>query len=173
MKTLKSILLILLTLSLSAALHAQQVSQAFPGTWQADNGNQRFIVKIWQEGTEYLGHYKMVQLNNGIPGNIISNSRQIYSNGAMLPYSIYTGLVNNMKLSGFIHDNTIINKDEDFKTGDLLITLNQMPGCFTCAPFTATWKVSQREGIIVGANPPFSVPINIVLTKVSDTVVWD
>jgi len=168
----KGLLAIFLVFS-SLVLHAQQVTNIFPGTWQYDNGNQRFIVKIWHQNSMYYGHYKMVQLNNGIPGNTIFDSRQVYPNGAQFSSTIYTKAYSNIELSGFIDDNTIIGNDEDFKTGDLQITLNQIPGCLTCTPFTATWKVTKTHGAIVGLNLPFSVPTDIVLTKVSDTVTWD
>ena len=170
MKTIKNILLILLVL-LSAALNAQQVTNIFPGTWQYDNGSQRFIVKIWQEGNRYRGHYKMVELNAGIEGNTIYNSRMSVGNGQFYPPFTISGTVNNSKLSGFIYDNTIVGYD-DTKPGQLILEYQFFPGCQNCN-VTASWKVIPAESLGSESSFQFSVPTDITLTKVSDTVTWD
>jgi hypothetical protein len=181
MNTIKSSLLLLLACCLLLACKSQQhitkdlnvSSRSYAGTWHYQNGDRLFIVKIWQDGEEFLGHYKMVEVNNGIPGAIIYNSRHLYANGQIFPFGITTTYVNNFGLSGFIYDNTIANNDEDYKSGNLQICINQfLPGCQNCS-VTATWKVFKETGMIVGTNYPFSVPTDITLTKVSDTVVWD
>jgi len=178
MKNILFLLLAFTLMSLSVSesgskMNQQTVSQSYPGTWHYQNGNRLFIVKIWQDGEHFLGHYKMVQVNNGVPGTIIYNSRRVYANGEIFPFGIATRYINNFGLSGFIYDNTIANNDEDYKSGNLEIRINQfLPGCQNCT-VTATWKVFKGTGMIVGTNYPFSVPTDITLTKVSDTVVWD
>jgi hypothetical protein len=145
-------LLLLLVCCLLLACKSQQhitkdlnvSSQSYPGTWHYQNEDRLFIVKIWQDGEEFLGHYKMVEVNNGVLGNTIYNSRRNYGNGAVLPFTISANQSAQYGLAGFIYDNTIINNPNDFKKADFQMKVTQqgLPGCATCTT-TAFWKVDE------------------------------
>ena len=173
MKTIKNILLILLV-SLSAALNAQEITNTFPGTWHYDNGNQRFIVKIWQEGNYLRGHYKMVSMANNSFVSVIYDSKKAHQNedGLFFPPTIFGELDMEINLYGGVCDNTIIGNPHDCKRGQLRMKMEYFSGCTTC-PVTATWEVTEYQGMRVGELIPFNIPTNITLTKVSDTVNLD
>jgi hypothetical protein len=174
---IKSLLIIIITIlglsSGSSDLYSQQVSPTYTGTWHYDNGNQRFIVKIWQENEDFLGHYKIIGLNNGVPGNTILDSRQLYPHGQRFDHVVYAGFSEEFGLSGFIYDNTIIGNDSTFKRGDLHMKMIMVPqNCQGCV-VTAAWKITKPHGMIIGINHDFSIPTDVILTKVSNTVTWD
>ena len=170
MKYLKYILLLVISLALFPEVFAQQLTQTYPGTWNYQNGNQVFVVKIWQDGNTFKGHYKMTVINSG---TTIYNSRRQFGDGIFFPPTI-VGYANTQNgLSGSICDNTILGYTEDCLEGNFQMKIIPfLPGCTSCV-VTATWKVSDTPGMKVGQDPPFSVPTNITLTKVSDQVVWD
>lgn len=173
--TIYTILFISLITNLCNNIYAQAngITATYTGTWQYDNGNQRFIVKIWQEGNYYKGHYKKVQLNNGTVTNTIYNSNKLYQNGGRLPFTISGKTGIQYGLSGLVYDNTIIGNAEDFQEGNLQMKMNQMvQGCQTCA-VKSSWKVTSTGGMTVGTPPPFSVPLDIEITKVSNTITLD
>ena len=145
------------------------ITNSYPGTWHYQNGNELFIVKIWQEGTTYKGHYKMLSVNSG---DIIYTSRKSYGNTVFPPTIIgYANATDG--LSGSLCDNTIIGLDEDCREGKFQMKLGlYTPGCNNCT-ITATWKVSDTQGLKVGSEPNFSVPVNVTLIKVSNYVFWD
>jgi len=172
MKKFKNILFLLLVL-LSAALNAQEITNTFPGTWHYDNINQRFIVKIWQEGDHLEGHYKMVQLNNGTVTAVLYDSRRVPINGMYFPPTIYGKPYPSLNMmTGSICDNTIIGNPHDCKRGQLHMKMEHFSGCATC-PVTVTWEVTEYQGMRVGKPIPFNIPTNITLTKVSNSVTWD
>ena len=166
MKLITNILLLLTCLRLNA-----QTSPA--GTWHSINGNQVFIIKLWHdEGNSYLGHYEMREFNNGVIGNLIFTSRKQNSYGFYFPPTIY-GSYYNFKMGGTLCDNTIIGDDDDCKRGAFLMSFTGvLSGCTTCNE-TASWKVTQPEGLRVGIELPYSIPTDAVLTKVSNTVTFD
>ena len=203
---MKTIITLLFVLSISIYSNAQQLTQTYPGTWHYQNGNQLFIVKIWQDGQKMKGHYKMITVDgNGNQTGVVYNSRRDYGYGNRLPY-ILLGSVNN-ELSGVFGDNTIASTgmkmevspnpnatwsddfkqnlgvdarflkitgyDRDYKPGEFEMKIIPfLPGCTSCV-VAATWKVSDTPGMKVGQDPPFSVPTNITLTKVSETITLD
>lgn len=143
----------------------QREPDAYEGTWHYQNSNKLFIVKIWIEDNDYKGYYKMVNYNNGTIGSTIYTSGIDYGNGRFyLPFSISGNFVNGSGLVGFVYDNTISGYD-DFKTGNLQIQINGQN--------TANWKVTEVKGLKPDSEPSFNIPLNIILTKVSNTVTLD
>lgn len=169
---MRYLLLILLSCFL---IDASAQAGAYEGTWQHDNGNEQFVVQIWKENDVYLGHYKKIIVDSdGKEVSIVYNSRRVYDSGYVLPFVIYTGYSEGYGISGVFHDNTIAGYTENFKRGriDIIITQQVLPDCTSCV-ILADWKVRPTEGMKYGVEPPFSVPTDITLTKVSNTVVWD
>ena len=161
-----NILYIVLLLFVSSSTIIAQ-ADAYTGTWHYVDGNELFIVSLWQDNDgSFSGYYKKVEYSNGIQGNVIFNSRIIYNNGIIYPPTIYGKLSGN-GISGIISDNTIEGYVDDSKFGILYLEINNT--CNNC-PYTAIWKVSERPGLRVGFVPGFSVPTDVILTKVSNTV---
>ena len=172
MKNLYTIcLLALLTVSSTYKATAQQLQSVYEGTWHYEDGNELFIVSLWQEndGT-FSGYYKKVEYNNGTQGTVILNSRIVNNQGAVFPPVIFGRIDPENYMSGILIDNTLVEDVNDFKKGILRIEL--IDSCTNC-PYTATWKVSERSGLRVGFVPGFSVPTDVILTKVSNTVDLD
>ena len=165
MKLITNILLLLVCLSLKAQTSPE-------GTWHYENGNRIFIVKLWQDDDYYIGHYEMREFNSGVIGNLLFTSRKAYGNNIYFPCTIY-GIYDNFKLAGSLCDNTAIGDDDDCKDGVFIMSITaSLPGCTTCVE-TASWKVTEPKGLKVGYEPPFSIPTDAVLTKVSNTVTFD
>lgn len=163
------IFLILLVNTHNSHAQANGMTATYTGTWQYDNNNERFIVKIWLDANDYRAHYKKIRINNNAT---IYNSRKQYGDGFVFPPVISGNLYNNI-LSGSLCDNTIANNPEDCRDGKFEMKMNQMvQGCQACV-VKARWKVSSTGGLMVGTPPPFSVPLDIELTKVSNTITLD
>lgn len=147
----------------------------FEGTWQYQNGNEVFIVKIWEEDNVMLGYYKKITTDaSGNQTSLIFTSRKDYGNGDYyLDHSIY-GDVSETELNALFDDNTMANSEYNIKRGYLNMKILQqgLPGCTTCTT-TATWKITEKRGLRVNYVEGFSVPTDIVLTKVSNEVVFD
>lgn len=159
---------------LPVAEKSQNVDSVYAGTWQSQNGNTLFVVSLWSEGNRILGHYKLVEYNNGIIGNAIYKSNKIYPSGFTFPYVISGLLPNSDQLSGSIDDNTISSTNQNYISGDVLMKLTQptIIGCTNCT-IQATWKVTRSKGLQYGEPIPFNIPTNIILTKVSNAINLD
>lgn len=169
---MKYLLAILLSFSL---LDASAQISVYEGTWHYQNGSERFIVQIWKEGADFFGHYKKIIVDgNGNQTSVIYNSHKTYDTGFVYPFTILMDGRGNSGLSGLIFDTTIAGNPEQFRQGllDMKITQQGVPGCTSCTTL-ASWKVSNIEGLKVGIDPAFSVPSNITLTKVSNTINLD
>ena len=143
-------------------------NDVYKGTWQHQNGNRLFIVSLWSDGEYTKGHYKMVETNNGVPGDLIFTSRKYYGNGFYFP-PVITGLYDSQYgLSGSFSDNTISGYTKDFKSGVFVMKIIPQSN-----PATATWKVEEAKGLKTGVQPSFSIPTDIILTKVSNEVDLD
>ncbi|QYJ67365.1 hypothetical protein [Flavobacterium litorale] len=168
-------LLLTLTLCGTNEIKAQfTIESPYEGTWHYQDGNELFIVSLWKEqnGT-FNGHYKKTEYSNGTIGATIFNSNKTYNNGFKFDtiifgnFNLITGT-----LSGSIHDNTIENNPEDYKSGRFRMKITS--NCTNC-PTTATWKVEERPGLRIDGIfiPGFSIPTDVVLTKVSDEIDLD
>jgi hypothetical protein len=174
MKSIKKIIIFALML---AGFSVQAQFNPYVGTWQYKNGNEVFIVKLWEENNVVLGYYKKITVdNNGNQTSLVFTSRIDYGNGDyFLPYTIY-GTVSTDGINAGFRDNTMTNIDSDYKDGKLHMKITNFgnygpPGCNDCT--TATWKVTDTGGMYVNFVEGFSVPTDIVLTKLSDQVVFD
>lgn len=152
-------------------INAQQIELPSPyeGTWHYANGNELFIVSLWKENDgSFEGYYKKMEYNNGTIGNTIFNSRKVYNNGAVFPSTIYGSFYAGNGISGSICDNTMENNPEDCKSGrfEMLIIEDNCGNC----PLTATWKVEEVSGLRVDFIPGFSIPTDVILTKVSNDI---
>ncbi|QYJ67366.1 hypothetical protein [Flavobacterium litorale] len=148
-------------------------SSPYEGTWHYIDGNELFVVSLWKEDDgKFRGYYKKVEHNNGIIGATIFNSRKVNIHGFVFPPVIFGSFHNLYGLSGSIRDNTIQNNAEDFKGGRFRMQINSDTNCTNC-PVTATWKVEETSGLRVDYVLGYSIPTDIILTKVSDEIDLD
>src|SRR5688500_14500411 len=92
MEKLKHIIC-LVAILLSINSFAQQPNP-FLGTWHYQNGNNVFVVSLWEDNEgNILGHYKMITVNSyGLPSGIIYNSRKSFANSIeKWPFALYAG----------------------------------------------------------------------------------
>ncbi|WP_452220253.1 DUF6705 family protein [Lacinutrix salivirga] len=140
----------------------------FIGTWKYQNGNEVFIINLFTNlENEIIGHYKKVIIDNN--GNIISeiynSNKELGSTNQNWPYTIFLGQFNGENsIGGVITDNTIINAPRSFYKGKLKMRI-QDSNCSTCL-VTAVWKVEKNQGFKSPNEPDFSMPTDIILTKI-------
>ncbi|NDI97517.1 hypothetical protein GWA97_00315 [Flavobacterium sp. LaA7.5] len=140
----------------------------YEGTWHYQDGNELFVVSLWKENDgSFRGYYKKTAYTNGTIGATIFNSRKVYSDGFVFPPVIYARFHSGSGVSGIVHDNTIENNPEDFKDGVLRMKI--ISDCTNC-PVTATWKIDEESGLRVDFIEGFSIPTDVILTKVSDEI---
>ncbi len=165
-------LLIVFALSSTHKATAQLIPTPSPyeGTWHYQDGNELFIVSLWKddEGV-FRGYYKKVEYINGVIGTTIFNSRKVYNDGFIFPPVIFGHFYDQSGISGLLHDNTIENNPEDFKDGILQMQINSDTSCSSC-PVTAIWKIEEESGMRVDFIPGFSIPTDVILTKVSNEI---
>lgn len=173
---MKVLMLILLLLQ-SVLVCAQNKANVFTGTWQYQNGTEVFIVKIWEENNRMYGYYKKITVDtNGNQTSVVYTSRTDYGNGDYLfPYVIY-GEIGPNGFEALFKDNTMTNINENYKRGKLHMEITQFgatgpPGCSEC--MKALWQVTDTGGMYVNFVEGFSVPVNVIMTKVSNQVVFD
>lgn len=166
MKTYFIILFTLLTL-----FSAKAQTSPFSGTWEWENGNQTFYVYIMSEtlntGDKVLSlDYKMVETNNGIVTEVYSSKHQgVFAfGGAILAEKPTTA-------SGRIFDRTHPNTTDGYE-GDLGLNV------LSTDPPNIRWKIyTLRDNIqaFVTDNPPtgFNLPTDIILTKISNDILYD
>ncbi|KAF2519711.1 hypothetical protein E0W68_00295 [Flavobacterium salilacus subsp. salilacus] len=147
---------------------AQQLSVVSPyqGTWHYQNGNELFIVTLWKEGDSLLGHYKMVTINSsGVIISTLYNSRKLYNANSQIkwPPVINTSIVD-FSASGVFLDNTINYENVSSLAGDIRLDMQQT------SPLTIHWKIKKGKGIRLINEPELNIPIDIILTKVSNEI---
>lgn len=160
----KLLLLFILLLFVSFNINAQSVQNYYKGTWEYQSGNQKFMVKFWEEDGKTLGRYKMITVDaNGQQTGVIYTSKDKWGNSNYPPDNeIYAGSTGGLVLSGIIHDTTVNDPLSDFISGDLRMELESFNAS------TATWKVTRSPGIKIDGEPDFNIPTDIILTKVSN-----
>lgn len=182
MKQIVFILIAIVTFSsfkntsfLSDAKRAVELQQndILAGTWKHQNGNEVFIVSIWKVTDGYRGHYKkiIVDASGNQIAEVYNSDKPIGNTTTNWPYSIYSGnITTNYIIRAILSDNTVTNPQNGggFLEGILDMKILN-PTCFsqptnTC-PLQAQWIVKKDPGLQNPADPPFSVPTNIVLTK--------
>ncbi len=168
---MKTLFYTIITLALSFTPLSANAQNIFLGTWEHQEGNQVFRVTLWEDNNNILGHYKMINVENGMETIIYSSNKNehIGNNEAKLPFVIY-GSANNQLLIALFYDNTVNANQYHFqKKGSLTIEILTNPGGLN-PTITAHWKVerkSYQSGLADNEAPEFSVPTDIVLTKVS------
>jgi hypothetical protein len=167
---LKIVLSIFILLLTSTSVNAQQQLNPYKGLWVSQNGNTLFMVILYQEGEVMKGHYKMVELSEfGEQTNVIYTSKKDFGLGMKLPFSIL-GRLSSYGLTGMVDDTTIPNYHSDTKEGHLAIKI--IPACVGCG-VQATWKIDTHIEVTLEGEPPFNIPTDIVLTRISNIVPSD
>ena len=166
---MKTLLYSIIFLSFSAISFGQNSNlNPFVGNWEWINGNETFKVELFKarssEGEVIKGHYILI---NNVTNDVIYKSNKL-----LLPeidyyygHAIYLGSSDPTYISGIVDDNVLFSGDGNYavKLGQLKFTLQNT--CPTC-PTTATWKVSRLPGGQVGLPQTFTIPTDILLTKI-------
>jgi hypothetical protein len=156
----------------SISINAQitnNTNNPFLGTWEHQDGNEIFRVFLWMDDNsgDIRGHYEKVINNNGIESYVYCSDKEKFqgNNKGWTPYVINTNGDNNV-IGGTFIDNTVnANLYHPLKLGSVRIELLSN----TNSLVTAQWTVERKkyQGVISSDEAPeFSVPTNIVLTKV-------
>jgi|GEM_PF-2417523 len=158
---------------LTKASYLKPPQDILAGTWKYQSGNEVFIVTLFPVTDGYRGHYKKITVDaSGNQIAVIYNSdKPIGNTTTNWPYVIYSGNISpNYEIRASIDDNTVTNTPNagGFVEGVLDIKILN-PTCFTpptnACPLQAQWTVKKDAGLQNAADPPFSVPTNIILTK--------
>lgn len=162
---MKNIYFILTIILLS--INMLEAQNNFIGTWEHQDENKIFRVVLWSsEDGEYLnGHYEKVNINNGIETYIFCSNKEKFvgNNTGWLP-TVFWLQGDNQMIGGAFTDNTVNqNLYDQQKLGSVKIELISNSGS---GPITAQWTVRRGQGPYINEAPEFSVPTDIVLTKV-------
>ncbi|MUV03201.1 hypothetical protein GN157_05710 [Flavobacterium rakeshii] len=168
---MKKAFLTLFTITIALFTTTNVFAQANPyaGTWEHQNGNQKFILSIWVDSNNImLGHYKMITVDrNGQQTETVYNSKkEVGNSGIDWPYTVYFGDMSNgysQSFGGPIIDNTV-NNQRGFIEEQFIFTPNSPLGS------TAQWEVKKMQGVREPNEPDFNIPNNILLTKVSNSI---
>lgn len=170
MKNIKYILILFLSISYTQ-IQAQDI---FIGTWEYQQGNEIFRVFLWENeetdhlgNTSILGHYEKVQLvGNGLEQYIYCSDKDKFvgnNQGLLSSALLISG--DNQSVGGSFTDNTVDeNLYNQLKLGHLTMEIITNSG----GTITASWKVERKsyQGVKMNEAPEFSVPTDIILTKV-------
>jgi hypothetical protein len=167
---MKKVIIVLLSLIYSITAYSQDI---LAGIWKYHNNNEVFIVNIWKVTDGYRGHYKKITVDvNGNQVSVVYDSnKEIGDTGHNWPYTLYSGNISSSyEIGAILSDNTVTNSPNagGFIEGDLDMKILN-PNCFNpngnvCA-LQAQWIVKRGPGLYNPAEPPFSVPTDIILTK--------
>ncbi len=162
-------LIIIATTLLSFASNALQVNSeirhplsTYLGVWEWQNGNEVFRVRLRvdpKNNMNFVGHYEKVSVDaNGNETFIYNSNKEVFAgnNKAWAPFVIFGG--------GFIDNTVDQSKYHPLKNGSLKFEiLTATPG-----NITARWHVFRRDGGETDDDAPeFSVPTDVILTKVN------
>ena len=145
---------------------SQNKTGDFTGTWHHQNGNEIFVVSLWPEGNDLIGHVKMIIVDNqGVPIETIYNSKRLYGQGSNLewPPAIHPTVYQNTA-NGIIADNTSPLSPYSCLTGNVKMVISQT------TPLTIQWSINRIGGIKPADEADFNFPTDITLIKVSNTV---
>ena len=171
MKTyIHTILILTLLIFNSQHVLAQEENYTpFIGTWEWQNGNEVFRVTLFENSyLGLVGHYEMVQQNNGLE-TIVFTSKKVVSSNEVWPPFVISGRVGINAFAGTIRDNTVdASLYNSEKIGQVVIEILNNSGGLN-PTITARWKVERKkyQGLIINEAPEFSVPTDIILTKVN------
>lgn len=162
----------ILVVFLANTVGAQSI---FQGTWEYQQGSEIFRVILWEDdrdGSTNLinGHYEKVTVqSNGEETFIYCSDKEKFqdSNKGWLPFVISLKQDGN-KLSGSIVDNTVdSNLYHPLKSGQLRTEIISNTGGSNPV-ITMSWKVNRDEGPMIKESPEYSIPVDVILTKVID-----
>ncbi|MGV3461225.1 MAG: DUF6705 family protein [Flavobacterium sp.] len=175
MKTIKYILSIFAVIFISTAsaqIHEFE-NAPFVGIWKYQSGNQIYRLTIWEhdeaspyDGRYYLlGHYEMVQINNGIESIVYTSNPSEIPVGQKFPY-VFMGTVDEGVLNGTLHE---LHNGGSGLNGYFTITQLYPSPCTGCTP-TITFSITKMKGVRakhIGDTSPdeFVIPNNIQLVK--------
>ena len=170
---MKTYIYLILVLTLSLSTTQSKAQEIFLGTWEHRSGNEIFRVFLFENLTyenEIHGHYEKVQINNGTETYIYSSDKNKFVGNNQRP-SLTTIMAsgNNESISGLFEDNTVDeNLYSQLKSGHIDIIIISNSGGRNPV-ITAKWKVERPsyQGVTVNEAPGFSVPVDIILTKVN------
>jgi hypothetical protein len=137
----------------------------FSGTWEYQTGSEIFRAILWldTDGQNMRGHYEKVSVLDGVETYIYCSDKEKYQgiNTAWDNYVIYMTYDNDLLIGGSFNDNTVnSNLYSPIKIGRITVEL------LSESPATLRWKVKRGSGIIVNEAPEYSVPTDVILTKV-------
>lgn len=157
----------LLLLAGNSEIYAQRNS--YEGTWHYQDGNELFIVSLWEDGNDLLGHYKRVVIDgNGNILNTIYNSNKLVNGSNDIKWSpVINATIHNSSATGMFLDNTINSANYTCLSGEIKLNISQI------IPYTIHWQAIKGRGLDSSNEPNLSIPTDIVLTKVSNTVNLD
>lgn len=160
-----TILLLFITTTNISAQSIDNISNPFMGTWEYQTGNEIFRVILWldNDGQNMRGHYEKVSVLNGVETFIYCSDKEKYQgiNTAWLNQVIYMSYDNDLLIGGSFDDNTVnSNLYAPIKTGRITVEL------LTENPATLRWIVKRGQGMSVNEAPDYSVPTDVILTKV-------
>lgn len=172
MKSTFKLMILSLIFCMQLNLKAQVIqaigNSPFIGTWEYKEGNEIFRVLLWQDedGTDaILGHYEKVTSIDGQEQYIYCSDKEKFvgSNKGWLPFVMWLE-GNDSLIGGAFIDNTVNeNLYSQQKSGGVGIEI--LPNNDS-EPLTAKWKVKRSSGPYINEAPEFSVPTDIILTKV-------
>ena len=160
-------------LAFSFATNHLNAQAIFVGTWEHQSGNEifRVILQSSLDGNQIRGHYEKVVVNNGIETFIYCSDKEKFQvrNTGWLPYVIRT-TGNNQSIGGSFTDNTVDQSlYHPLKHGHITLDILSNSGGFN-PTLTMRWFVERKSyaGLKTTSQAPnFSVPTNIILTKVN------
>ena len=142
------------------------------GTWENITGNKTFRVTLWKEvQVKYSGinvyreekHGKFMMIQNAGQSNetiLYRSDKDFIYGGTWIDVMQYTPTSSD-GFGGSIWDNCI-PIDGDYKWGRLRFIMN-----YNTSPITAQWIVKELPGMHLSNEPPFTIPTNLILTKVN------
>jgi hypothetical protein len=146
----------------------------FAGTWKYQNGNEVFIITLWCVTDGYRGHYKKIRVdaNGNQTREVFNSDKPIGNSTTNWPYVISSNnMSQNYVIGGTFRDNTVIQPSNGggfieggFKMQILNSNCYDPIGNNSCV-LQAQWTVKKDQGLIDPNEPDFSVPKNVILTK--------
>ncbi|KAF2519710.1 hypothetical protein E0W68_00290 [Flavobacterium salilacus subsp. salilacus] len=138
------------------------IMSPFEGTWEHIDGNKKFVVSLWKEENDLLGHYKMINTNNN---TILYSSYKLLTTGQLKWTFAINTTIYNLEASGIIIDNSVSFEPTGFIEGYIRMDIQS-----GTTPLTIHWRVYEPEGLKIENQPDFNIPTDIVLTKVSNEI---
>ena len=158
----------------SSKTYCTQQQDIFTGNWKYKNGNEVFIIRLWKTSDGYKGHYKkiIVDANNNEVSEIFNSDKRLTGSNWNWPYVLYAWdySIPNYSIQGSVSDNTVTNAPNEpgFISGGWKMQIIN-PECYTdptiICNLQAKFTVKRSPGLYNPAEPDFSIPTDVILTK--------